>query len=449
MTQNLPAKSEKEMVYTMDNGDEMRLTMSMVRQFLVQGHAEYVTDSEIYYFMHECKARRLNPYLRQCWLIKYSRKDNAQIVEAIHHKRSKARKAPDCNGWEKGLILKDAKGEIKYSKGLVLDGEDILGAYFKATPESWKVPYELELNLSGYIKKKQDGSITSFWSKEKQPSQIMKVVESQGLSALWGDTVGNTSIPEELPAAIDFTPGKGGMYETESPELDTSDFDDLAAAKIDCLPGTTYLVWEMFNTYLKEMAAAQEPKMTVDQFKVEGAAQFEELWAHFETWRKAKPDTGKPEIDSSDPWNKKAWVNLRPPGFATFVHKNLATFKDAPVKTQAKAISKWSQPNFYPETPFPILNEIHPTVGTKDEPGKLVDAEFEEPGPDGQNGKTGFKLTDEAYAALGPEGPEIYRQACHDLNFDDGPFSDVTDRAVAARMSTIAERGDLGEPDGA
>jgi len=302
MTQNLPEKSEKEMVYAMENGDEIRLTADMVRQFLVQGESAYVTASELMYFMHECKARRLNPFLRQCWLIKYSRTDPAQIVEAIHHKRSKARKAPDCNGWEKGLILLDKKGEIKKSKGLVLDGETVLGAYFIAKPGSWEIPYELEINLSGYIKKKKGGEVTSFWSKENQPSQIMKVVESQGLSALWGDTVGNTSIPEELPAPIDFTLDKNGMYETEPHELDTSEFDKLAAIQQIDKPSDP-----AFDKYLSEMAAAQEPKMSVDQFKIESTAQFEELWAHFENWRKAKPPAaGKSETGGTEDHKCKA-----------------------------------------------------------------------------------------------------------------------------------------------
>ncbi len=85
-----------------------------------------------------------------------------------------------------------------------------------------------------------------------------------------------------------------------------------------------------------------------------------------------KPEGGE---SNSDPWDEKAWVNLRKAGFATFVHKNLATFKDVPVTVQAKVIRKWSQPNFYPETPFPTVETL------KGAPGNVVDAEFEPPEP--------------------------------------------------------------------
>ena len=67
---------EKAMVYAMGNGDEMKLTMGMVKKYLVTGKSDLVTEQELVYFMHECKARRLNPFLRQCWLIKYSEREN-------------------------------------------------------------------------------------------------------------------------------------------------------------------------------------------------------------------------------------------------------------------------------------------------------------------------------------------------------------------------------------
>jgi len=74
---------EKAMVYAMGNGDEMKLTMGMVKKYLVTGKSELITEQELVYFMHECKARRLNPFLRQCWLIKYSEREQAQIRLAL------------------------------------------------------------------------------------------------------------------------------------------------------------------------------------------------------------------------------------------------------------------------------------------------------------------------------------------------------------------------------
>jgi len=287
----------KEMIYTMANGDEMRLTFGTVRKYLVQGNADFITDSEILYYLHECKARKLNPFLRQCWLIKYSQRDSAQIVESIQHKRNKARKAEDCKGWEKGLIVQGSDGEIKRTNGLLLEDETLLGAFFRATPEKWSTPYELEINLNGYIKKKQNGDVTAFWSKEKQPSQIMKVAESQGLSALWGDTIGNTYIPEELPS-IDMFQGSEGAYEQK---IDTSAFDKLA--------GDVKKQSEL-ETFLQATAKANE--ISVDVLKSQAAGKFKSFMNSFNMWLKNQKEPEKKEKAELENWwaTEKHWKFL-------------------------------------------------------------------------------------------------------------------------------------------
>lgn len=262
--------AERPMTYTMANGDEMRLTFNMVRNYLVTGRKELVTEQELMFFMHECKARKLNPFLRQCWLIKYSEKEAAQIVESIHHKRAKAMAHPTCEGWERGIIIQTKDGEIKRTKGLIGKDETLIGAYFSATPKGWKVPYELEINLDGYIKKTRDGAVTAFWSKEKQPSQLMKVVESQGLSALWGgEASANTIIEEEAnndEDVIDVSP--------DDKAVNTSAFDNMVSGK--SYDAAT------FNSFLEETAKANGT--SVDQLKLVASTSFDRFWASFEAY---------------------------------------------------------------------------------------------------------------------------------------------------------------------
>ncbi len=436
MTHSLPAKAEKEMSYTMANGDEMRLTISMVKNYLVQGKSEYVTDPEAIMFMAECKARRLDPFRKECWLIKYSRTGNAAIVESIHHKRAKARAQADCKGWSKGLILIDKKGQTKRSKGLVLEGETLVGAYFEATPDGWIVPYELEINLTGYIGKTQEGSATAFWKPEKQPSQIMKVVESQGLSALWCGAIGTAYIPEELPEPIDFELSKDGIYEEGQVGHTPEEFDRLVSEKINYPPDPA------LDKYLKELAAAQTPPMSVEQFKAEGVAQFEELWAHFEAWSKLTPPkdkTGKAKKEEmiiyGGPWDQPKWWKTRKgdgltSGFAKFVSDNLDTFKDAPVPLQAKAIKKWG--GFYPDKPFPVAE----VAGPSEKKGDLVDAEFVD--PDKPSLAPEFVGLAKARENL---GEDVYAQACETVFAVAGEYPDSPDEAksVEVEMNRIAE----------
>ena len=195
---------EKSLVkYEAKDGQEISLSFDTIIKYLVQGRSEFVTRQEMMYFMGICKSRGLNPFAKDCYLIKYSQKEGAAIITAIDYFRKRAKAQRDCKGWKKGIIV-ERKGEIFHSDGLMLSDDVLLGGWFKAKPEGWDEPFLLEVNLKGYIKHKVDGSVTKFWSKENQPSQIAKVAESQGLRTLWPDEFQQLYTQEEL--------GEGEMF---------------------------------------------------------------------------------------------------------------------------------------------------------------------------------------------------------------------------------------------
>lgn len=178
---------EKGLVkYQSRDGQEISLSLDIVKRYLVQGNADAVTPQEIMYYMGICKARGLNPFKRDCYLIKYGA-ETAAIVTSIDYFRARARAQKDCQGWKRGIIVKTEDGQIKDSHGLLLDNEELLGGFFESTPKGWTESFRLEVNLRGYIKTTKEGKITRFWQKENQPSQIAKVAESQGLRTLWPD----------------------------------------------------------------------------------------------------------------------------------------------------------------------------------------------------------------------------------------------------------------------
>jgi len=325
----------REMVYEMANGEEMKLTMNMVRRFLVQGRAEFVTESELMYFMHECKARKLNPFLRQAWLIKYSQNDNAQILESIHHKRAKARRAADCKGWRKGIIVKTKDGEIHDSMGIVLEGDTLLGGFFEATPEGWDGPWRLEVNLAGYIKKTAKGAVTKFWSEDNQPSMIAKVAESQGLSALWGDAVGTAVIPGEVSPGedvIDMELGEDGFTPPAPPKR----FKDLAAEK-------TPLPNKALEAFIKR--SAKRLKITDDELEAMAEKDFEAFWKSF------KKSLEKPKEKLVSDWDQgdwKTWVDTWKAKGSAFVglsmtEKFVEILKVAPEWVREEHFNKWSR----------------------------------------------------------------------------------------------------------
>ena len=294
-------EQEKGLVVYESRGQKVELTAQIVRDFLVTGKKELVSDQEIYYFLGICKARQLNPFVKDCYLIKYG-SEPAAIITAIDFYRSRARAAVDCTGWQKGVIcLNKDTGELRYSNGLVLSNEELVGGWFKARPTGWNVDFELEVNLAGYIKKTSQGEITKFWSPANQPSQIMKVAESQGLRTVWPDLFQGTYTADERNFDLDNLdaggpPPAGGAGDiTPKPEkLDTSKFDK-AIKKLKWDKETR----ARLEKWLADTAVAASAKKgeiyTTDMIKMSCANRFEEFLAKFKEWQDVNYPAAQPD----------------------------------------------------------------------------------------------------------------------------------------------------------
>jgi phage recombination protein Bet len=206
------AQKGKELVvkYKATDGELIQLDVQTVKQYLVRGKANLVDDQEFMFFCQLCKARKLNPFINDCYLIKYS-SDPAAIILSIHYKRGLAKSQPDYRGHQKGIIVETKDGVLKDSYGLLRKGETLLGGWFEAQPENYRTPFRLEVNLDEYTKTTREGDITQFW--QKKCTMIAKVAESQGLSALWPKDLGHLYTKEEFDL-------KGEMVDIESKEVE-------------------------------------------------------------------------------------------------------------------------------------------------------------------------------------------------------------------------------------
>lgn len=215
--------------YKARDGQMIDLSFDTVRKFLVSGRPEYVTDQEIFMYMGMCRARGLNPFKRDCYLVKYTQNDTAAIIVSIDYYRSRAAAQENCQGWQAGPIVMKKDGTLRYSNGLVLEDEKLVGGWFEAQPQGWTQPLKIEVNLKQFLKHTQSGALTRFWREENQPGQIAKVAESQGLRRCWPDEFAKLYTEEEiLPDVIDITAGNGGGPESE-PETPLPTLDEFLA----------------------------------------------------------------------------------------------------------------------------------------------------------------------------------------------------------------------------
>lgn len=284
-----PANRETNLVvYKARGGEEVSLSLETVKNFLITGNKDLVTIQEMVYFIGICKARGLNPFAKDCYLVKYSQNENAAIITAIDFYRSRAKAQPDCKGWEKGVIVQNKDtGELRYSKGLVLDNEDVVGGWFKAQPEGWTNPWELEVNLREYIKHTKSGDVTAFW--QKPAMMISKVAESQGLRTLWPDEFRGTLAAEEAGlhsdqfGEIPELPPLPKEEPPPPPAVDLSKFSQALKAKK--LPAERVKRMEKYFEIIAESQKAT--KVTVDQLKEKASGNFGAFFGAFEKWEAA------------------------------------------------------------------------------------------------------------------------------------------------------------------
>ena len=200
-------KENKLMTFTVGN-EEVKLSPAIVKNYLVNGQADKLTDQEIVYFMHLCKARKLNPFTKEVYLIKYGTQPATMVVsrDALEKRAIKHEK---YNGKKVGIyVLRKSDGElIKRDSTIYLkDREELIGAWCTVYRKDWENPVTVEVNLDEYIQTKNDGTPNTNWA-NRPITMITKVAKAQAL---------REAFIEELE----------GMYEAEETGVDLSNIEN-------------------------------------------------------------------------------------------------------------------------------------------------------------------------------------------------------------------------------
>ena len=181
----LETQEEKSVrVFTTDTG-EVKLSPSIVRQYLVNGSGA-VTDQEVVMYLKLCEAQKLNPFIKEAYLIKYGDKQPATMVVSKDVFMKRAEKHPDFDGIESGVIVSNQNG-IEYKQGAFYNKktEEIVGAWAKVYRKSWTKPISVEVNFDEYVgmkKNYQTGQpeINGQWA-SKPATMIVKTAKAQAL----------------------------------------------------------------------------------------------------------------------------------------------------------------------------------------------------------------------------------------------------------------------------
>lgn len=183
--------------YETDNG-EVKLSYDTVKRYLVSGQADKVTDQEIVMFINLCRYQKLNPFLREAYLIKFGN-EPATIVTGKDTFTKRAAKSKLCNGYEAGVVVQTKDGKIEYRKGtLVAPNEALIGGWAKVYRKDWSVPLENTVSLDEYKRYNKEGKLMRNWS-SMPATMIRKVALVQALREALPEELQGLYSPEEMP----------------------------------------------------------------------------------------------------------------------------------------------------------------------------------------------------------------------------------------------------------
>lgn len=193
---NEQKKQEIVVKYEID-GQEIKLTPSIVQEYIV-GTTAKITMPEFKLFTELCKVRKLNPFLREAYLIKYSEKQPASIVVGKDAILKRAVLNEQYDGMKSGIIVTNENMEVIERKGTFkLPGETLVGGWAEVFRKDWKNSIYCSVSLEESIQKKNDGTPNSNWT--KQPAtMIEKVAKVRALREAFVEDLAGMYEAEEM-----------------------------------------------------------------------------------------------------------------------------------------------------------------------------------------------------------------------------------------------------------
>lgn len=170
------------------------LDFQTVKNYLVRGQAEKITDQEVILFMKTCQAQKLNPFAQgEAYLIKFGN-DPAQMVVGKDAYMRRAEENPAYRGHKSGIVVLRGDQVIQKEGTCLYPGETLLGGWCRVhrirTGGSGEEIFK-EVSLKEYDKGQAN------W-KTRPCTMIEKVAVSQALRSAFPKDYEGMYVAEEV-----------------------------------------------------------------------------------------------------------------------------------------------------------------------------------------------------------------------------------------------------------
>lgn len=203
--------------------ESIKLSVGMVRQFLAipTKSGKLPSDADCLKFVMLCRARQLNPWVKDCWLVGYDSKDGPTFEQITAHQAllKRAEANPAYRGVDSGVIVKRDEEIIEIEGAFAIDGDILLGGWARVWRSDRDVPQVGKVKLATYDTK------MSRWSKDPH-GMIQKVAEAAALRKTFPTQLGGLYCAEEMGEAG----GSRPVVQPSSPaKVRRSDLEDRLA----------------------------------------------------------------------------------------------------------------------------------------------------------------------------------------------------------------------------
>jgi phage recombination protein Bet len=185
--------------YETDTGP-VKLSPDIIRKYLVSGDPSKVSAQEVMMFLQLCRFSKLNPFLREAYLIKYGA-GPATIVTGKEVFTKRAASAKNCAGWEAGVIVQNS-ATVEYRNGTFLvPGDKLIGGWAKVFRKDWSVPASATVGMDEYMRCTADGKPMASW-KTMPATMIRKVALVHALREAFPEEFEGMYSPEEMAVDV-------------------------------------------------------------------------------------------------------------------------------------------------------------------------------------------------------------------------------------------------------
>ena len=264
--------------YETDTGI-VELSPSIIKNYLVSGDPSKVTGQEIMMFLMLCKHQKLNPFLREAYLIKYGN-DKATIVTGKEVFTKRAALSGKCTGWEAGIIVEN-NGKLDNREGtFMLENENLVGGWAKVHLKDYVVPISSTVSLAEYMRFKRDGTPMANW-KSMPATMIRKVALVQALREAFPEDFQGLYSAEEMPVEMASLDEKPVQAKQEAPQ---EHVEGEEAIDVESSPATFDDAQEMLGGTEVDNETAQpaqpaQPAKKSNDTRVISEAQYKRMFA--------------------------------------------------------------------------------------------------------------------------------------------------------------------------